>query len=82
MRRREFIAGLGGAVAWPMVSRAQQRTKVPRLGVLLFSNPVTDPNFEVVRGGLRELGYIQGQNVVIFYRYAEGEPERLADIGG
>jgi putative ABC transport system substrate-binding protein len=63
-----------------MVSRAQQRTKVPRLGVLLFSNPVTDPNIEVVRGGLRELGYIQGQNVVIFYRYAEGKPERLADL--
>jgi putative ABC transport system substrate-binding protein len=80
MRRREFIAALGSAAAWPMVSRAQQPTKVPRLGVLLFSSPATDPNIEVVRGGLRELGYIQGQNIVIFYRYAEGKPERLADL--
>ena len=58
MRRRQFITLAGGAVmAWPLTARAQQRGKVPRLGVLLFSNPQTDPQMEVLHSGLRDLGY-------------------------
>ena len=80
MRRRQFITLAGGAVmAWPLTARAQQRGKVPRLGVLLFSNPQTDPQMEVLRSGLRDLGY-DDQSLSIFYRYAEGKPERLADL--
>src|SRR5215204_2855630 len=81
MRRREFIALLGGAaVAWPSPLGAQQATRRPRLGVLLYSNPETDPNMESFRRGLRDLGYVDGQNIAIEYRYAEGKPERLPQL--
>lgn len=80
MKRRAFIAALGSAAAWPLVAQAQQRTKVPRLGVLLFSTPENDPNMEAVRRGLRELGYAEGRDIIIFYRYAEGKPERLPGL--
>jgi putative ABC transport system substrate-binding protein len=81
MKRREFITLLGGAGAsWPLPVRAQQPAKVPRLGVLLYSTPQADPQMETVRRGLRELGYVEGQNLVISYHYAEGKPERLADL--
>jgi putative tryptophan/tyrosine transport system substrate-binding protein len=79
MRRREFITLLDGAAAWPIAVCAQQRGKLPRLGVLLFSNPQTDPQMEVLHRGLRDLGY-DDQSLFIFYRYAEGKPERLADL--
>ena len=80
MKRRAFIAALGSTAAWPLVAQAQQRTKVPRLGVLLFSTPENDPNMEAVRRGLRELGYAEGRDIIIFYRYAEGKPERLPGL--
>src|SRR6266487_802907 len=75
MKRREFTALLGGAAVWPLVARAQK--SVPRLGVLLYTNPESDPSIEVVRRGLRDLGYTEGRNLAIEYRYAEGRPERL-----
>ena len=79
--RREFVALLGGAAAaWPLVARAQQPPKMPRLVVLLYSTPQADPQMEAVRTGLRELGYIEGRNVAVSYRYAEGEPERLPGL--
>ena len=81
MKRREFITLLGGAAAaWPLAAHGQQRAKVMRLGVLLFSTPQTDPQMEPVHSGLRELGYDEGRNLVVFYRYAEGNSERLADL--
>ena len=81
MKRREFIALLSGvAVASPLAARAQQPAKASRLGVLLYSTPQADPQMETVRRGLGELGYVEGQNLVISYRYAEGKPERLADL--
>jgi putative tryptophan/tyrosine transport system substrate-binding protein len=76
MRRREFITLLGGAAAaWPLAARAQQASRIRRLGALLFSTD--DPSMEVARRALRDLGYIEGQNLAIEYRYAEGRPERL-----
>jgi putative tryptophan/tyrosine transport system substrate-binding protein len=78
--RREFITFLGGAVAWPLAARAQQPMKVRRLGVLLYSTPQAESQVERVRSGLRELGYIEGRNLVISYSYAEGKPERLPDL--
>jgi putative tryptophan/tyrosine transport system substrate-binding protein len=80
MRRRDFITLLGGAAAWPLAARAQQSARIPRLGVLLFSTPQADPQMETARRALRDLGYVEGQNLVLEYRYAEGRPERLPDL--
>src|SRR5438093_8062370 len=65
----------------PRTAEAQQATKVHRIGRLSSGSP-TEPNpaLEAFRQGLRELGYIEGQNIVIEYRYAEGRDERLADL--
>ena len=78
-RRRAFILALGAATAWPLGTRAQP-AKVSRLGVLLFSTPQADPQMETARRALRDLGYVEGQNLSIEYRYAEGHPERLPDL--
>lgn len=81
MKRREFITLLGGAAAWPLAARAQQRTvKIPCIGVLLYSNPQADPNNESFWRGMRELGYVDGQNITTEFRYAEGRPERLPEL--
>jgi putative ABC transport system substrate-binding protein len=77
--RRKFITFLGGAAAWPLATRAQQRTRVPRLGVLVFSTPQADRQLKSVDVGLRELGY-EGQNLIVIYRYAEGKYERLTNL--
>ncbi len=52
----------------------------PRLGVLLFGTPATDPNVAAFRRGLSDLGYVEGRNIVLEYRYAEGKAERLPDL--
>ena len=72
--RREFFGFLGGAAAaWPTATRAQQRDRVRRIGIIDDA-----PIWNHFRQGLRDLGYIDGQNVVIEYRTAEGKPDRLA----
>ena len=82
MRRREFISLLGGgAVVWPLAARAQQAGKtISRVGMLLFGRPDNDPNVNAFRQGLRDLGYVESQNLVIEYRYAGGQPERLRGL--
>jgi putative ABC transport system substrate-binding protein len=82
MRRRDFIGLLGGAAAMigsPIRAQAQT-TKVPRLGILIYSSPQTDPNTESVLRGLRDLGYVDGRTIAIEYRFAEGRPERLPEL--
>ena len=78
MRRREFIALLGGAAAtWPLVARAQQRA-MPMVGFLHHSSlGEWAPNVVAIRNGLKEVGYVEGQNVAFEYRFAEGRTERL-----
>jgi putative ABC transport system substrate-binding protein len=73
LKRREFISLLGGAsVTWPVVARAQQPAKVFRVGFLAFGNPSTWANrVEALRGGLRDLGYVEGKNIVIEFRSTE-----------
>jgi putative ABC transport system substrate-binding protein len=79
--RRELITLLSGtAVAWPFAARAQQRSKMARLGVLLFSTPNADPQMKAVHIRLRELGYVEGQNLIVIYRYVDGKYERLPDL--
>ena len=81
MKRREFITLLGGAAAaWPLAALAQRTAKTTRLGVLLYSTPQAESQTERVLIGLRELGYIEGRNLVVSYHYAEGKPERLPDL--
>ena len=82
MRRREFIALAGGAIACPMGVRAQQQAgKVPRIGFLSVTSPSDRPPLlDAFRQRLRELGWVEGQNIVIDYRYAEGRVDRLPDL--
>ena len=80
MRRREFVALLGGAaLAGPVPLRAQPAQR-RRLGVLIYSSPQSDPSTESLRRGLRDLGYVDGQNIAIEYRGGEGKLERLAGL--
>jgi putative ABC transport system substrate-binding protein len=79
--RREFVTLLGGAAAWPLAARAQQQTRVPRLGWLVTGSP-TSHRFSLAafRDGLRELGYVEGQNIAIEFRWAEGDVARLPEL--
>jgi putative ABC transport system substrate-binding protein len=82
MERREFITLLSGtAAAWPLVARAQQAGKVWRIGILdTTSVALNAANFDALRQGLRQHGYIEGQNLVIDYRSADGRVERFPDL--
>ena len=78
--RRELIAALGGAAAWPLAARAEKTGKIARIGYLSTANPRTVPFFQAFEQRLRDLGYIEGQNIIIEYRNAEGEADRLPDL--
>lgn len=83
MRRREFIKVIAGsaAAAWPFAGRAQQPTKVPRIGFLGNSTAALEADLvKPFRDGLRELGYEEGRDIVIEYRWAEGNYERFPTL--
>lgn len=84
MKRREIIVLFAGAgVAWPIVARAQQSAKVPRIGYLATSSsesPEGQATFNAFRAGLREHGYVDGQNILIEYRAADGKIERFPGL--
>jgi len=77
VKRREFIGTLGGAVAWPMVARAQQAS-MPMIGWLSSLSPEGGkPNLAAFRKGLADAGHVEGQNVQIEYRWANGNYDQL-----
>ena len=81
MKRRAFISLLGGAVAWPLAAYAQQPAKLPTIGFLASATPETQGRLVAAFvQRLRELGWIENRTVAIEYRWAEGRPERFAEI--
>ena len=75
--RRAFISLLAGAAAWPRAAHAQQSKKIPRIGVLWPNPPAT---FEAMRQGLKDFGYVEGQNVAFEFRWAEGKLDQLPEL--
>jgi ABC-type uncharacterized transport system substrate-binding protein len=79
--RREFITLLGGAAAaWPLAARAQQPSRVPRVGFLFYGARELSIEVDAFRQGLRELGYVEGQNIIVEYRFAEGKVGKLPEL--
>jgi putative ABC transport system substrate-binding protein len=81
MRRREFITGLGSAVALPLAARAQQRA-VPVIGYLSVGSPggLSNSGVAAFRAGLAETGYVEGRNVALEFRWAEGQYDRFTAL--
>ena len=86
MNRRAFIAGVGGAAAWPMLARAQQRVNSYRIAIVHPSRPIAmlsdtgPPNFQAFFKELQRLGYIEGQNLIVERYSGEGRTERYAEL--
>jgi ABC-type uncharacterized transport system substrate-binding protein len=79
LRRREFIGMLGGAVAWPLAVRAQQPGKLPLVGVLVSASP-PHPFADTFRRGLQALGYSEGHNIALEFRYSGGRSDLAGEI--
>ena len=83
MNRREVISLLGGAAAWPLAARAQQPAKIPRIGFLVTGSlelPEARATLDAFQQGLRQLGYVEGRNIVIEHRAADGKIERFPSL--
>ena len=81
MQRRDFITLLGGAAAWPLAARAQQGDRVRRVGALIGAakdNPRVQSIVAAFRERLAMLGWVEGGNLRMDYRFAEGDPDRRA----
>src|SRR2546423_8598935 len=80
MRRRKFIALLGGAAAARGLAAQAQQPKMPTIGALVIGNINPEQFWREVRQGLRDLGYVEGQNIRFEFRSAEGHLDRLTEL--
>jgi ABC-type uncharacterized transport system substrate-binding protein len=81
MKRRHFIKAVGGMAAWPLVLQAQPLARVARIGFLgSASAPGSAKSVDALRSGLRDLGYVEGKNIVIEFRWADGRYDRLSGL--
>ena len=80
MRRREFIAGLGVAAAWPVVARAQQGDRVRRIGVLMGDETLQKARLSAFTQGLADLGWTDGRNVRMDVRWSGGDIDRIRTL--
>src|SRR6266516_4545186 len=81
MNRREFIALLGGAAAWPLAARAQQVSKLPTIGFMSSTSAAPFAHLVAAfRDSLKATGFVEGQNVAIEFRWADGQYDRLQMI--
>ena len=77
LRRRAFIAVVGGAAAWPLAGHAQQTERVRRVGVLMSlpeNDPISQARVTIVAQALGRFGWVEGKNIRIDYRFAAGDP--------
>ncbi len=79
MKRRAFIAVFGGAAAWPVVARAQQPRRVYRVGILAIARELPR-TWKTLIEALHDHGYVEGQNLIIEWRYSEGQTERWPEL--
>src|SRR5215471_18994031 len=81
MRRREFIAGLGGAAAWPLTARAQKAGKLPTIGFLGGTTAASASTYTAAfLGRLRKLNWVEGRNIAVEYRWADGRMEAATEF--
>ncbi len=81
MERRSFLGALaGGLLAAPLAAEAQQGAVIPRIGVLTLSVATSTPTYQAFLQGLRDQGYVEGQNMAIEFRFADGRPDRLREM--
>ena len=82
IERRKFLATLGAVAAWPLATRAQQPA-MPVIGLLDPRSPdAMADRLRAFRLGLKDVGYVEGDNVTIIYRFAEDQNDRLPEVGG
>jgi putative tryptophan/tyrosine transport system substrate-binding protein len=80
MKRRDVLAAIAGGAMFPSSLAAQQATRRPRVGVLVYGTPDRDPSIRAFLMSMRELGYSEGENISYEFRFAEGKPERLPKL--
>src|SRR5262245_24430606 len=81
MKRREFIVLVGGTAAWPLAARAQPTNKIARIGFLGSATAVgSSQSVKALREGLKALGYVEGKNIIMEFRWAEGKYERQLEL--
>jgi putative tryptophan/tyrosine transport system substrate-binding protein len=79
LKRRQFITLLGGAATWSTSARGQTRGKIPTIGVLWHAGSAEEEKFplSLFRQGLRDVGYVEGQNIIVEHRFPAEQPERF-----
>jgi putative tryptophan/tyrosine transport system substrate-binding protein len=82
MNRRAFVTGLGAVLATPLATGAQQPVKSPRVGFISTGSPTGSPAIEAFRGAMRDLGYVEKQNITIEWRWGHGKTERFSEFAG